>query len=221
MTHPRWPRVLQLLLTLSLPVVMLAVDIRVVTGHWFTHREYAQADFPPDPYGLTAAERTRLADVCVDYLATTAPLSLLADLRLPSGDQAFNARELRHMADVQAVFRRLMAAGTLAALLWAVGSAALLAAGERRRLAAALLGGGGLILGLLLASGAIMLTDWWRFFTGFHRLFFEGETWIFPPSDTLIRLFPVQFWMDVALIVVLLAAVEGVVSVAGGLRLRR
>jgi uncharacterized membrane protein len=27
-------------------------------------------------------------------------------------------------------------------------------------------------------------------------LFFEGSTWLFPTSDTLIRLFPQQFWVD-------------------------
>ena len=33
-------------------------------------------------------------------------------------------------------------------------------------------------------------------FTGFHKIFFEGETWIFLYSDSLIRLFPMQFWQD-------------------------
>ena len=33
-------------------------------------------------------------------------------------------------------------------------------------------------------------------FTGFHRIFFEGDTWLFYYSDTLIRLFPIRFWQD-------------------------
>jgi len=32
-------------------------------------------------------------------------------------------------------------------------------------------------------------------FVGFHRLFFEGDTWLFLYSDTLIRLFPERFWL--------------------------
>ena len=33
-------------------------------------------------------------------------------------------------------------------------------------------------------------------FTDFHRIFFSGDSWIFLYSDTLIRLFPLQFWQD-------------------------
>jgi integral membrane protein (TIGR01906 family) len=53
-----------------------------------------------------------------------------------------------------------------------------------------------------------MLLSWGEFFTTFHRLFFEGETWIFPYTDTLIRLFPIRFWMDVGATIVGLMVVE-------------
>jgi uncharacterized membrane protein len=33
-------------------------------------------------------------------------------------------------------------------------------------------------------------------FVAFHRIFFEGNTWIFPYSDTFIRLYPERFWRD-------------------------
>jgi integral membrane protein (TIGR01906 family) len=42
---------------------------------------------------------------------------------------------------------------------------------------------------------------WDTFFTAFHQLFFAGGTWVFAYSDTLIRLFPEQFWFDAALTV--------------------
>ena len=41
-----------------------------------------------------------------------------------------------------------------------------------------------------------------QFFTLFHALFFEGDTWIFSYEDTLIQLFPLPFWYDAALIIV-------------------
>ena len=97
--------------------MILVADLRIVTGHWFVRWEYGKAGFPPDPLGLSTAQRTHLAEVCVDYLATGADISLLADLRLPDGEAAFNDRELRHMVDVQFVFGRLMLAGVVAAEL--------------------------------------------------------------------------------------------------------
>jgi len=38
-------------------------------------------------------------------------------------------------------------------------------------------------------------------FTKFHELFFEGDTWLFHPSDNLIRLFPLRLWRDLFLFI--------------------
>ena len=216
-SRPRWPLLIQTLLVLAMPIFLLVADLRIVSGHWFVRWEYGKADFPPDPLGLTRAERTRLAEVCVDYLATNASLSLLEDLRLPDGEPAFNARELRHMADVQGVYNQMTIAGVVAALVLAGGTATLLASKHaRRRAPAGFLKGSLLTLGLLVAVGATMALSWGDFFTTFHRIFFEGDSWIFPYSDTLIRLFPIRFWMDVAATVVGLLVIEALVVGALG-----
>lgn len=222
-SRPLWPRVVQWAIVLSLPVLLVTADLRIVTSHWFVRWEYNKAGFPPDSFGLSIAERTHLAEVCVDYLATHADISLLANLRLPGGEPAFNERELRHMADVQAVYGRLMLAGLVAALVAVGGMAALLSTRRTRRYAAeALLRGGVLTLGLLLAVGATMLLSWGEFFTTFHRVFFEGDSWIFPYSDTLIRLFPMRFWMDVAVLIVsLLSLASTATGVIGWIWMRR
>ena len=217
MNRPRWPRLVQLLIVLALPVVLLVISMRLVTSHWFVRWEYGKPDFPPDLYGLSTAERTHLAEVCVDYLATSADISLLADLELPDGQPAFNDRELRHMADVQAVYDALTVAGVVAGVIVVAGMIALLVSpGARWRAPAALLRGSLLALGLLGIVGAFMALSWSQFFTGFHRVFFEGETWIFPYTDTLIRLFPMRFWIDVAVTIVAFFVAQALLSGAVG-----
>ncbi len=52
----------------------------------------------------------------------------------------------------------------------------------------------------------------WKFFTLFHQVFFEGDSWLFLYSDTLIRLFPIRFWQDAVL-------AAAVISLGGGLGL--
>ena len=54
-----------------------------------------------------------------------------------------------------------------------------------------------LLAGLLLFAGL----SFNAFFTGFHAIFFEGDSWLFLYSDTLIRLFPLRFWRDVIFVI--------------------
>ncbi len=222
MTHRPGRNWLRWLLALALPILLLAANLRLVTGHWFVEWEYRRPGFPSDPFGLSLEERLRLARVCQDFLASNADISLLAQLDLPNGDPAFNSPELRHMADVQAVYFGLSIAGAIAALLWVTVTTALILSGRPHPLIpTALLNGSVLTIGLLAAVGTYMLISWGQFFTAFHRLFFQGDTWIFPPSDTLIRLFPVQFWVDTAAALVGLLLIEAVLAGAVGWIWRR
>ncbi len=217
MNRNRWSPWIERQLVLALPFLLLAVNLRLVTNHHFVRWEYRRPGFPADPYGLSTDERIRLAQVCQDYLASNADISMLAELELPDGEPAFNQRELRHMEDVQAVYLGFSIAGLIAAVVWIGATAALLVQGQHRPLLPRALWKGSLFtIGLLAAVGAFMLLDWGQFFTAFHRLLFEGDTWVFPPSDTLIRLFPIQFWIDVAAAIVGLLLIESVVAGAAG-----
>jgi len=215
----RW---MEWLLVLALPILLIGVNLRIVTSHWFVHWEYERPGFPADPYGLSTSERIRLATVCQDYLASNADIALLANLELPSGEPAFNERELRHMADVQDVFFALTVAGGMSGLLWlSVGAASLRSGWMKDRYLNAVLNGSLLTFGMLAAVGGFMAVSWGEFFIAFHRLFFAGDTWLFPNSDTLIRLFPIRFWIDVAIVLVALTVLEAAALGALGWAHRR
>jgi integral membrane protein (TIGR01906 family) len=96
-------------------------------------------------------------------------------------------------------------AGPLA--IWAI-------ARSRRRAARALLRGSWVTIGLLLAVGVYMTLSWQSFFTRFHQIFFDSGTWLFDYSDTLIRLFPIRFWIAVALAIVALLFVQATLLAA-------
>jgi integral membrane protein (TIGR01906 family) len=158
----------------------------------------------------------------VDYLATNADISLLADLELPNGEPAFNARELRHMEDVQAVYTGLTIAGAAAAIS-ALGAAIVLLRSEAppQAVPTAILQGCLFTVTLLGMVGAYMALSWNTFFTNFHRVFFEGDSWLFLYSDTLIRLFPMRFWIDVAIAIVAVLVAETIVVGGAGWWWRR
>jgi integral membrane protein (TIGR01906 family) len=218
-----WSRIAYGLIVVTLPIVLLIADVRLMTGRWFVHWEYGKATFPPDPYGLTTAERITLAEPGVDYLAGNAEMSVLEELELPNGEPAFNQRELRHLYDVRVVYHRLMIACTIGAVILAGSITVLLTSEQTGGLVPdALLRGSMLTLTLLGMVGAYMALQWRTFFTAFHRLFFEGDTWLFEYSDTLIRCYPMRFWMDVAIVIVsLLASQAIIIGIAGWMWRRR
>ena len=47
--------------------------------------------------------------------------------------------------------------------------------------------------------------------TAFHWPFFEGDTWRFEETDTLRRLYPDRFWLDVAVAIGVVAAVQAAI----------
>ena len=53
----------------------------------------------------------------------------------------------------------------------------------------------------LAAIALTILIAWTLVFTQFHELLFPPETWTFAYSDSLIRLFPEQFWFDIGVLV--------------------
>ena len=67
--------------------------------------------------------------------------------------------------------------------------------------------GTGLALGLLALIGVSALISFDVFFTLFHRIFFAAGTWTFAYEDTLIQLYPLEFWTNAVLHYLLLIAV--------------
>ena len=56
-----------------------------------------------------------------------------------------------------------------------------------------------------------ILVAWPIFFVQFHELLFPPGTWTFAYSDSLIRLFPEQFWFDIGVLISGVTLVLGVI----------
>lgn len=193
-------RLLSAVVVLALPAVLVLLNVRLLMNDWFIRLEYARPDFPPDVYGMSPEERLRLALTGLRSVTQPPGASVLREVRFADGRPAFNEREIRHMQDVYVLQGAAFRVGLILALALLGAWACLWFSPATRPLAWRSLGWGGMLtLGLVLA---ILLGFLLRFdvaFTGFHRIFFEGETWIFPPTDTLIRLYPEKFWFDAAM----------------------
>jgi integral membrane protein (TIGR01906 family) len=212
-------RLLRLFLITAFPVLLVLIGVRLVMTPLFLSFEYQRAGFPADFYGFTTEDRLQYAPYALDYLLNGEDIDYLGNLTFPDGTPLYNERELRHMHDVKIVTQ---AAFGLALILGAAALAATAYLAHRRDLrpvlAGSLLAGALLTLGIIAGIVAIAVANWGFFFSRFHQIFFEGDTWTFAYSDTLIRLFPEQFWFDAALAIGLLTVLGSLVALAAAWR---
>jgi len=202
--QPIWTIITRVLITAIVPFVLLITGLRLLLTDAFIQIEYRMPAFPQDTYGFTLEDRLRWAPIALDYLLNDEGIEALGDLKFANGNQVYNQRELRHMQDVKRLTQVVIG-------VWYAGMASVLILGivlyrtGRREMFWRSMRLGARIMLLTLLALAIGLAVSFSFiFVGFHRIFFEGETWLFLYSDTLIRLFPERFWSDVFIFLVLL-----------------
>lgn len=189
--------ILLFLLILSLPLLLVITSIRIVLSPLFLEVEYRLPGFPADPFGFNFDERMHFARLSADYLVNSAPLDFLADIKMANGQSLYNERELSHMLDVKNLTQAVLKVWYLVIALFAFGVLIFWKNHELWRFWQALRQGGWLTIGLVAAILLGVLFSFNALFTAFHHIFFSGDTWLFYYSDSLIRLFPQRFWMDV------------------------
>lgn len=195
--NPTTKNLLIALITILTIFMVILVPIRFMMTPAFISLEYAMPWFPEDPFGFTTEERLRYGAPTLKYMTQGESLNAIADLTMDDGTPVYNERELKHMDDVQKITQ---------VVLWILyGSAMLLVAiwswlfrFDRLEIFRRGLSNAGMITSgfmLLVLAGVALSFD--TIFTWFHKIFFEDGTWMFLTSDSLIRMYPTRFWMDI------------------------
>lgn len=196
-------------IVLCIPFVLVISSSRLMMTETFLRLEYNRPGFPDDPYGFSIEDRLTLGPKGIEYIFSEQGIEYLGDLTLPGevcfppNNQdcpAFENRELQHMEDVKDVADLVFQSGFLIGALW-IGVAAILWREHPNILWVALMQGGMATIGIMITLIALAVASWDTFFGSFHKMFFEDGTWQFFYSDTLIRLYPQQFWFDATLLV--------------------
>jgi integral membrane protein (TIGR01906 family) len=195
---------------LVVPPVLVVNALRVLATETFTRWEVGRT---ADRYGLGREQREALA---VLGLASIRPggrgVDLLEGARLPDGSPAFEQRELSHMRDVRRVFGAALLAQLVAVAALAVLALALARTGLRAVVPRGLLLGALATLAVAALAVPVILLGFDSFFTRFHEIFFAGDSWRFSDRDTLIRVYPEEFWVDVSRFAAALTVAQAVVA---------
>ena len=205
-------KVFSALITLSIPIIISVLSILVLLSPIFTNLEYRRPGFPDDSYGFTTAERLDFGNQTRRYLISDNSLEDLQQMVFENGDPIYIERELSHLEDVKIVLQGVLKVFYGAAAVYVLGGLIARSRGWQNVYFKAIFLGGKITAGILVMILFLTLISFQALFTNFHLLFFEGNSWLFFYSDTLIRLFPVQFWQDIFL-------VFGILTLAGGILL--
>ena len=190
-----------LLLVLALLLTSFQLAIYGDPDYRFYEREYAK-------YNVTESLDMEMEDVMdvtekmMDYLiGRRTELSVITDVDGQTQD-FFNEQDRLHMADVKNLFLGgltlrwvlLAAAAVLIALL------VLLKGDWRRIIPRAYFIALGIFLAVTVLLGALFASDFTKYFTIFHEIFFTNDLWLFDPAtDYMIRMLPEGFFYDMVM----------------------
>lgn len=197
-SKPPLARTVQVIVALIFPVLTLIAAIRLIATPAFLALSYGRPGFPSDLFGFTDAQRLTYGSYGLDYLNNFAGPEYLSELKLSTGSAMFTEGEVQHMVDVKHLIGFSYVLGLILAVILIAGVwylAKRYAGGVRR----ALFSGAILTLVIIAVLSVAALMGWEAFFTQFHALFFSEGSWTFSVKDTLIRLYPEQFWVDSAI----------------------
>jgi len=205
-------RILGGVVTASIPIVICVLSILILLSPIFMNLEYRLPNFPEDQYGFSTEERLDFGNRTRRYLITNATLDNLRELKFDSGEPIYIERELEHLEDVKIVLQGVFKVFWGAVAVLVLGGVYARFQNWWEGYSQSVSRGGWLTAGLLGIILFLAIVSFRSLFTNFHLIFFEGDSWLFLYSDTLIRLFPIRFWQDVFLVL-------GITTLAGGILL--
>ena len=200
-------RISALLLTISLLLILLGGAFlgfeQIALDPAVYDRLQAEIDHY-DYIGLTPEAQSRVNQILSDYLAGRRQDIDVEETLLGTHQQVFNADEKAHMTDVYNLFvlERRVRSFSLAAGAVLLGAA--FALSQKRAQETVLASMKAFLITLLILAAALVIlyinSGFDRLFILFHELLFTNELWLMDPrTDAMIRMFPSQFFMQIAL----------------------
>jgi integral membrane protein (TIGR01906 family) len=197
----------------SVPLFLVLTNVRVAASEPRVFEySFSQYDVPAVA-GIPRAELDRSAEEIARYFQDGSEL-LAIEVTVDGQTEAlFNPREVAHMRDVKALFRRVFQLQELAFAYGATYVALVFLWSRERsmqRLARESVLAGLVTAGVMAAAALAMLVGFDQLFLQFHLFSFSNDFWqLNPATDHLLQMFPQGFWFDVSLAVGVLTVVEG------------
>ncbi len=204
------PNLLGLIITLAVPVILVLANVLLFMNPAWLAFQYSQPGFPKAEL-FSDTDRLYFGSESIEYVRGNRTLEQFKALGV------YQEREIKHMIDVRVLVDQVKIVLPVVTLLAIVALVVLARQPDARTLAArALFNGALLTLGLFIVVGIFAAVGFNTFFTLFHRVFFEGDTWLFNYTDSLIQFYPLPFWFTTSIVLIGLTVLEAIVVGAIG-----
>ncbi|MCD8009361.1 MAG: TIGR01906 family membrane protein [Lachnospiraceae bacterium] len=197
-----------ILAVLSVLVVLLitAVEIAAYSDWNYYEKEYTKLGVP-ETVDMSMDDLMDVTHEMMAYLRGNRDDLVIMTTVAGEEREFFNDQEKIHMSDVRILFlgglmlRRI----ALVVLLFCVFFLLLTHAPLARILPVYFQRGSVLFVAIVGILAALFASDFTKYFTIFHEIFFRNDLWLFAPATSLlINMLPEPFWIDIALRVALL-----------------
>lgn len=186
----------------------MVIFIVLITGIEFVI--YGNKDYFENEYtkynvaktvGMEINDLMYVTDEMMDYLKDTRDNLDITTTINGETREFFNSREKSHMIDVKDLFLKAMDMRKCAyiILILAIGFLIIIKSDYKYIIARTFQIGSVIFAILSLILGAIISTDFTKYFTIFHEMFFDNDLWILDPAtDLLVNIVPEPFFIDTA-----------------------
>jgi integral membrane protein (TIGR01906 family) len=217
-----WPRSLvSLVFIVLLPLLVISTSLRgLVTDRDLILRGFRDNQVAVTT-GLDDAQLGRIADLFVAYFQGPPGQIQMQVTAFGQSRPLFNAKEVAHMEDVQALIQWFLRMQLVVGVVVAVRLVcALVFDRGPGRLGGDMLWSTGLMVALVVLVGIASLIDFDGLWTRFHQVAFRNDLWLLDPAtDYLIMLFPEPFWFTATIGIATSVALQTVLVAVIGLGL--
>ncbi len=189
-----------------LMAILLISSVEAV-AYWipgYYEREYEKYQVLDDLPSMTMEDLLTVTDEMMDYLRGDREDLHVYTTMGGEYREFFNEREIAHMEDVRGLFlaaiqiRRIAIALLILCLVFLAATKAKISLILPRAICV----GMGVIFLIGAGLGALIASDFNRYFVIFHHIFFNNDLWILnPATDMLINIVPEPFFMDTAFLI--------------------
>ncbi|MCD8054412.1 MAG: TIGR01906 family membrane protein [Lachnospiraceae bacterium] len=197
-----------ILAVLSVLVILLitAIEIAAYSDWSYYEKEYTKLGVP-ETVDMTMDDLMDVTHEMMAYLRGNRDDLVVMTTVAGEERDFFNDQEKFHMSEVRTLFlgglalRKIALAVLLFCVLFLLFSHAPLS----RILPVYYQRGSVLFVVIVGILAALFASDFTKYFTIFHEIFFRNDLWLFDPATSLmINMLPETFWVDIALRVALL-----------------